>query len=207
MLLTCILFALQGFSATPSFIATTSFIAMSTAAMSTATMSTAAADINLADFSAENADRGWQIVNDTIMGGRSDSRFQVVDGVLKFSGTLNTNGGGFASVRSGTIAAAGTTQNAMRARVRGDGRPYQLRLYAEGSDVSYRAIFPTEAGRWQTIELPLAVFQASFRGRLLDRPPIDASAINGVGILLADRTDGPFQIEVAWLKLVSTAET
>jgi hypothetical protein len=42
---------------------------------------------------------GWQIVNDTIMGGRSESGFVTENGQLQFSGVLNTNGGGFASLR------------------------------------------------------------------------------------------------------------
>ncbi len=167
----------------------------------------AANDINLADFSAAGvAEPGWQIVNDTIMGGRSSSRFELIDGALEFSGTLNTNGGGFASVRSGPLAPDATTQDTIRLRVRGDGRPYQLRLYAAESDASYRAIFATEAGRWQVIDLPLEDFQASRRGRLLDRPPMEAAAINGLGVLLADKTDGPFRVAVAWVKLVSGQE-
>ena len=42
----------------------------------------------------------WQVVNDTVMGGRSESRFVYENGLLQFSGRLNTNGGGFASLRS-----------------------------------------------------------------------------------------------------------
>ena len=163
-------------------------------------------DIVLADFSAiePGAAEGWQIVNDTIMGGRSESRFEIAGGALRFTGLLNTNGGGFASVRRAPIAVGGTTQDTVRLRVRGDGRPYQLRLYPAGSDVSYRVVFATEAGNWQVIDLPLEAFQATWRGRLLDRPPIVASAISGLGLLLADRRDGPFELWVRRVTLTST---
>ena len=42
----------------------------------------------------------WYSVNDGVMGGRSSGSFQVTDGKLRFSGVLNTNGGGFASIRT-----------------------------------------------------------------------------------------------------------
>lgn len=42
----------------------------------------------------------WRIVNDTVMGGRSQSRFYQQDGVGVFEGFLSLeNYGGFASVR------------------------------------------------------------------------------------------------------------
>lgn len=45
----------------------------------------------------------WVVVNDGVMGGRSDGRVDADNGHLVFSGTLNTHGGGFASTRSQSL--------------------------------------------------------------------------------------------------------
>ena len=56
----------------------------------------------LFSFETPEAARRWQTVNDGVMGGRSDGRFQVnPEGNLEFFGMLSLeNNGGFASVRS-----------------------------------------------------------------------------------------------------------
>jgi len=138
------------------------------------------------------------IVNDTVMGGRSSSRIEMQDGVLTFKGTLNTNGGGFASIRSGPLRLDADNQDRVRLRARGDGRTYQVRLTAGSTGTTYRALFDTEAGTWQTFDIPLQQFQAFWRGRLLDRPPRRAKEIDGVGILLADGKDGPLAVSIDW---------
>ena len=53
-------------------------------------------------FDGPEAGRGWQAVNDGVMGGRSDGRFRLDDaGQMEFFGTLSLeNNGGFASVRT-----------------------------------------------------------------------------------------------------------
>lgn len=163
-------------------------------------MPAVAEELVLADFSTGDG-ASWQIVNDTVMGGRSSSAFRVSEEALVFSGTLNTNGGGFASVRSGPLAVRGKAQNVVRVRVKGDGRQYQLRLYSAATGTTYRAQFDS-TDDWQTIDLPLAAFEPTWRGRPLNRPPIEAADVGGLGVLLADGNDGEFSVAVAWVKLV-----
>ena len=62
--------------------------------MSTMAIVAQAEATTLTDF--DKTGLAWRIVNDTVMGGRSNSEFDVGDGVLTFKGTLSTNGGGFA---------------------------------------------------------------------------------------------------------------
>ena len=162
-------------------------------------------EVLLADFRADDG-ANWQIVNDTVMGGRSSSEFRVVEGALRFSGKLNTVGGGFASVRSGPIATRETDHEHLRLRVKADGRQYQLRLVSASTGTTYRAVFATRENVWQIVDLPLQAFEATWRGRLLNRPPIRASDIAGIGILLADNNDGPFSIAVSWVKLIRQEE-
>ena len=144
----------------------------------------------------------WMLVNDTVMGGRSSSRFRTDKGQLTFEGLLNTNGGGFASIRSGRQSWDLSGKSAIRLKVRGDGRPYRVRLLVDNDRVSYQHEFATVAGQWRVIELSIDAFYASLRGRRLDRPPLRADEVTGVGFILADRTDGPFSLEVAWVAFV-----
>lgn len=155
----------------------------------------------LADFSQSN-DSGWQIVNDTVMGGRSRSQYVLRDGALLFAGYLNTRGGGFASVRGPKINRTDGSFDRIRMRVRGDGRTYLCRLHTRATGTTYQARFDTLAGEWINVELPLAAFRATWRGRRLNRPPIEAGDIDSLGILLADGIDGAFEIALERAVLV-----
>ena len=164
-------------------------------------MTARAEDIVLADFSDEAAASSWAIVNDTGRGGRSSSQFRIEDGALQFSGTLNTNGGGFASVRGTPMRTGVSGHNLIRLMVRGDGRTYQLRLASAATATTYRATFGTEPQQWLEVELPLEDFRATWRGRVLDRPPIQAQDVGGLGLLLADGKDGPFSVAIRWVTI------
>ena len=49
-------------------------------------------------------------------------------------------------------------------------------------------------------------FVPTFRGRVLSgAPPLDAAKVTSVGFLISDKQDGPFQLEVAWIKLALPA--
>ncbi len=139
----------------------------------------------------------WQVVNDTVMGGRSSSQLKRVGEALHFSGRLTSNGGGFASLRSDRMNLDLAAATSVRLTVKGDGRTYSIRLYAAGQRVSYQHAFRTVADAWQTVELKIPDFYASWRGRRMDQGPLAAADIAGIGLILADGTDGAFEIEVS----------
>ena len=145
----------------------------------------------------------WQVVNDTVMGGRSESRFIYENGQLQFGGRLNTNGGGFASLRSNRQGWDLSEFSVVRLKVRGDGRNYRFRLYVDNDRVSYQSNFATSAGEWEVLELPIDEFHASWRGRRLSRPPLAASKIVGMGLILADGIDGTFELAMDWIEFDS----
>ncbi len=93
-------------------------------------ISSAAETVMLEDFRKGEVNLGWQIVNDTVMGGISSSRLDRVDDeIVRFSGQLRLeNNGGFASMRSSSGVPNMAKANTIVIRVRGDGRRYQLRL-------------------------------------------------------------------------------
>ena len=161
----------------------------------------------LTDFTAASADLGWYVVNDNVMGGRSEGGFERQAGELHFSGHTNTRGGGFSSIRTETLQLDLSQYAAIRLRVRGDGRRYTWRLTTDarhfGRPIAYWADFDTVAGVWHTVDVPFSRFVPRFRGAELDGPPLDVSDITGMGLMIYDKRDGPFELRVASVRAVA----
>ncbi len=154
----------------------------------------------ITDFTAATADLGWYVVNDNVMGGRSDGDFVLQDGELHFSGRTNTRGGGFSSIRADRMELDLSDYAGIRLRVMGDGRRYTWRLATDarwrGREISYWADFDTVSGEWVTVDLPFSRFVAKFRGRHLDGPALDTAKIGGMGLMIYDGNDGPFELRL-----------
>ncbi|MEL7538715.1 MAG: CIA30 family protein [Pseudomonadota bacterium] len=163
----------------------------------------------ITDFTAASADLGWRVVNDNVMGGRSDGGFDVVDDELRFAGITNTRGGGFSSIRSQPLDLDLTAYTGIRVRVRADGRRYTWRLTTDariyGREVAYWANFATVADEWQEVDIPFADFVPRFRGRTLDGPPLDTSQIRGMGLMIYDNLDGPFALTLDSVQAYASA--
>jgi monofunctional biosynthetic peptidoglycan transglycosylase len=158
-------------------------------------------------FTSPDAAAAWQAVNDGVMGGVSDGRFRVSEHqTLEFFGTLSLeNNGGFASVRSRPRALGLQAGDTLVVRVRGDGREYQVNLYASGRtrSFSYRTPMKTRAGEWIDVAAGLDRFEATSFGRVLsDAGPVDPRSVSSIGFLLAEKTPGPFALEVEWIKVL-----
>lgn len=157
----------------------------------------------------------WSAIDDRVMGGvsRSTLRFDPA-GHAVFAGTVSAdNNGGFASVRSAVAQpAAGDFEteggeaggfDAIELDVRGDGRRYKLNLRTDrGFDgVNYQAAFDTSAGTWSRVRLPLADFQPTWRGRPVpDAPPLREARIEQVGLMIADRQFGGFELAIRGIR-------
>jgi hypothetical protein len=152
----------------------------------------------LADF--DTRQLSWTTVNDNVMGGRSQGGFEIEDGMLLFHGTTNTDGGGFSSIRSGPGAPVLEGREAIRLRVRGDGRTYSLRLDTGRPRGAYRAAFGTVKDRWTEARLPFESFIPRWRGRKLDLPPPEPADVIALGFMIYDKQDGPFRLEVDWIR-------
>ena len=166
-----------------------------------------APQVPLFAFVSPDAAAVWQAVNDGVMGGVSDGRFRITERqTLEFYGTLSLeNNGGFASVRSRPRTLGLQTGDTLVARVRGDGREYQLNLYTADRMMafSYRAPVKTRTGEWLEVRIPLDAFEATSFGRMIrGAGPVDPRSVTAVGFLLAEKTAGPFTLEVAWVKVL-----
>jgi NADH dehydrogenase [ubiquinone] 1 alpha subcomplex assembly factor 1 len=160
----------------------------------------------LLDFAGPEAAQKWQAVNDGVMGGVSDGRFRItLDKTLEFFGTLSLeNNGGFASVRTKPADFDIKSGDTIVVRVKGDGREYVLNLYTKSRQraFSYRAPMPTKKDEWAEVRVPLADFiPTAFGRRVQGMGPVEPSQINGLGLMLADKKPGTFQMQVEWVKV------
>lgn len=142
----------------------------------------------------------WQVVNDSVMGGRSTSSIVAVDDYLRFAGFLSLeNNGGFASVRSAVTVNANTTPEGIRLQVRGDGRQYQLRVSTRQAvgRASYAADFNTQAGEWIQVDIPVEDFYLTYRGFTYSNyPEVDLSLARSMSLYITDKLTGPFQLDL-----------
>lgn len=163
-------------------------------------------ELILIDFSNSSA-AGWQIVNDSVMGGISRSTLQLHDdGYARFSGTLSLeNNGGFASVRTQAQTPVDLSEfEGLSVHVLGDGKTYSLRLRTvkdrQLTRYSYEARFATTAGEWETHKLAYSDFRAVYRGRSIrGNPTLNPDAILEIGFMIQDAQEGPFELAVRTL--------
>ncbi len=161
----------------------------------------------LFEFSSPDAAKTWQSVNDNVMGGVSEGKFKITDEkLMEFYGKLSLeNNGGFASVRTKAKKLGLSQGETLIAKVRGDGREYQMNLYVPSIQIaySYRSVFPTKKDEWIEVELPLDKFVATSFGEVVKNSgPVNPPSVNAVGFLLNDKKAGPFKLQVEWIKVV-----
>ena len=59
-----------------------------------------------------------------------------------------------------------------------------------------------EGGGWQILQLPLANFRATFRGREVPgAPALDPACIRQVGLMIAERQSGAFALAIRRISL------
>jgi len=156
------------------------------------------------NFNSPTTSGEWTAVNDVVMGGVSNSQFEInEDSTAKFSGTVSPdNNGGFASVRA-AIENEFKDYNVVIIRVKGDGNVYSLRFRTNNNfdGYSYQAKFKTELGEWKEYKIPLSDFKPTFRGKILsDKPKLESKNIKQIGILIADKQFGNFELIIDWIK-------
>lgn len=166
-------------------------------------LSSAIAQSSLAiDFADPASSDGWRVVNDGVMGGRSQGWLEFKGNAMIFQGTINTNGGGFSSIRN--PVKRGTLGNAtgLRFRVRSDGRTYKATLRTNatyyGRQISFQAELPTDASNdWQEVTVTFDDLKPSLFGRPVRGAKFNPAQVRSMGIIIADGIDGDFRLEIA----------
>lgn len=162
----------------------------------------------LTDFDSDDANQRWQAVNDDVMGGQSVGGPSFDDGVLVFEGRINTDGGGFSSLRLPLEPEALAPHDRIEFRARPDDRIYMVTfdddLASRNRRVSHRAPIEFAApGDWQTVSVAFDnLFPAVF-GRPIDGLPFRKDLATRMGLMISDGVDGPFRLEIGWIDLCS----
>jgi NADH dehydrogenase [ubiquinone] 1 alpha subcomplex assembly factor 1 len=153
----------------------------------------------LFDFTQPEA-RPWLSIDDTVMGGVSNSAMRIETGRAIFAGVVSLDfGGGFASVRSNPGSWDLSAFTGIEARLCADGRRYKLVLKSDaGLDgVNWQASFQTRFDERQTIRIPFQDLAPVYRGsRISNAQPFDAGRIATFGFLISDKQAGPFRLEI-----------
>jgi Complex I intermediate-associated protein 30 (CIA30) len=154
----------------------------------------------------------WFRLDDGVMGGQSETQHKTevtADGspVLHFAGTINTEGGGFTSIRTRIPAGLlDSKTQAIRLRFQGDGKTYKLFL-TDGNRTtggpmsrtpSWQADVPTRriepgSSEWEDATVPLSSLLPNFGGSVRSRPPeeekknysFDHSSMQEIGLMLS----------------------
>ena len=155
----------------------------------------------LFDFSAPQSVTLWNPINDGVMGGISKSQLRYDPaGHAVFTGKVSfENNGGFASVRCQPGDLGRKDVTAYLLEVFGDGKRYKLNLRTDNSfdGVNYQVQFHPTAGTWTTCRLARADFLPSWRGKPVpDAPPLDTSRVRQIGLMIADRQEGAFELAI-----------
>jgi NADH dehydrogenase [ubiquinone] 1 alpha subcomplex assembly factor 1 len=141
----------------------------------------------------------WQVVNDGVMGGVSTSKVTSRKGMMRFAGTVSLeNNGGFASVRSPSLAAAVDDLFAaggrVALRIRGSSTPLQITM--QTADGWFWAEI-TPNGSWRTVVLPYSSFRPRSRfGEAVSGPPFGGQPVDRVGLLISNKKAERFWFEL-----------
>jgi NADH dehydrogenase [ubiquinone] 1 alpha subcomplex assembly factor 1 len=57
------------------------------------------------------------------------------------------------------------------------------------------------AEQWIEVRVPLDSLMPTVRGTRLDGPPFDSARVSEIGLLIADKREGPFALDVDWIGL------
>ena len=148
------------------------------------------------DFSKEAEISAWIVVDDVVMGGRSQGKFEIdSEGFGAFSGNVSLeNNGGFSSLRYSMTSFDIEHFSKIRLRIKGDGKRYQFRIKANRYDRhSYIQYFETN-GKWQNIDIALKDMYPTYRGRNLSIPNFQATTIEELGFLISNKKEENFKL-------------
>lgn len=150
------------------------------------------------DFTIDSSLDSWYIMDDVVMGGRSDGNMKInEDGHGLFHGDVSLeNNGGFSSVRYRPELLDVSDYKSCKLRVKGDGKSYQFRIKSDAYDrFSYIYTFDT-TGEWETVVIPLHDMYPSFRGRRLDMDNYSGQTLAELAILIGNKKNESFQLEI-----------
>jgi len=155
------------------------------------------------NFSKDSNISNWRIVDDVVMGGRSNGNFEIdTNGHGKFSGEISLkNNSGFSSLRYNFETQSTTKYSKFVLKIKGDGKSYQFRVKDRSySRHSYIYKFNTSK-TWETIEIPFSEMYASFRGYRLDIPNFNGNKMEAIAFLIGNKKEEKFKLIIDSISL------
>lgn len=167
------------------------------------------------------------IRSDQEIGGYSTAAFDITNNTGHFHGNLNLDlpknnpeitRSGYAMFRtkdqkeswlSGSNYWDWSNYQSLALRVKGDNRKYLVNIQANTplvTDLFQHRLFLDKPGEWETVVIPLNDFVMTNWGVIQDGSEINKSEVKTIGIGLLDKTYGPFNLYIDWIKVLTEAE-
>ncbi len=159
--------------------------------------------IKIYTFSTQTNIKEWRIVNDSVMGGISNSSLMLTDAEhSQFSGHVSlANNGGFASIQLNTSIKIAEEKKFIVLLLKGDGKRYEFRLKSTtNQSKSYVHQFAT-SGEWENIQLAINEFYLQFLGRKLNGPNFNFKTIEQMSFLISNKQEEDFKLLIDWIGL------
>jgi len=172
----------------------------------------------LYDFSKPEELEKFYLQTDQEIGGKSTAKFFHEGNRAIFEGFLNLEVPNKKMEKSGYAVFASkdlrfkqslgidSDFDALEMRVKTDGRIYVCNVKQESivhGDLN-QLPFSVSPGEWQQVTLPFSKFYLTWKGKIDDpQYPIVQDKIVNIGILMAQRKQGPFRFEIEWIKAVN----
>ena len=156
----------------------------------------------LVDFNRDMQLTDWAVVDDVVMGGRSDGRFFISgEGHAVFEGAVSLeNNGGFSSIRYRIDPLSLEGYSKAVIRLKGDGKRYQFRIRAgKGDSHSYARHFET-SGLWESVEIPLNEMFPTWRGMKLNIPNYPGKQLSEIGFLISNKRAENFLLQIDYIQ-------
>lgn len=138
----------------------------------------------------------WSIVDDVVMGGKSNGKLYLDDdGKGVFAGEVSLeNNGGFSSAKYKFRKKDVSGFDKIIIKVKGDGKRYQIRVKsAVEDDASYIQHFETN-GSWETLSFNFKDLQPWYRGNRLDQPNYPGKQMEEVSFMIANKKEEDFKL-------------
>lgn len=159
--------------------------------------------MTLFNFTTDSDISNWKILDDVVMGGRSNGDFKMnTEGHGEYTGRVSLkNNGGFSSLRYNFETKTTATYSKFILRLKGDGKSYQFRVKDKRYN-RYSFIYTFKStDDWQTIEIPFKDMSAAYRGYKVDIPNFEGNEMEEIAFLIGNKKEESFKLLIDSISL------
>ncbi len=146
----------------------------------------------------------WRTVNDTVMGGVSNSEMRIErENFVLFKGKVSLeNNGGFCATKLDCQYSDISQKAIVFLRLKGDGKQYQFRVKRFRSEQHAFTYTFTTSKDWEVIKIPVAELTPFYRGRQLDLPNYTGGNLEEITFLIGNKVAETFElyIDKIWIE-------